>query len=126
MSRGAGRPARPETIDPELLEATRKALTQLGRDLAVPKGRYTDPMTGRQRTRPKPLELAVLAIQAQEALEVLAAQEVAFARDHDGTTWEQVGHAFDITMQAAHHRFVDKAKRTQPSSTSSDAVSVAR
>jgi hypothetical protein len=52
--------------------------------------------------------LAVLALEAQEALEVLAAREVALARDQDEMTWEQVGDAFGISTQSAHHRFARK------------------
>jgi hypothetical protein len=51
----------------------------------------------------------VLALQAQEALEVLAAREVALARDQDELTWERVGEAFGISTQSAHHRFARKA-----------------
>jgi len=108
MARSVGRPPRPETIDPELLAETSRALTRLGKDLNVPTGRYPDPATGKLRRRPRPLDLAVLAIQAQEALEVLAARQVAAAREHDGLTWEQVGEAFGISTQSAHHRFANK------------------
>ncbi len=108
MARSVGRPPRPTSIDPDLLEATSRALFQLGRDLAVPVGRYPDDETGKARTRPKPLALAVVALQAQEALEVVAAREVRFARNHDGLTWDQVGEAFGISAQSAHHRFATK------------------
>ena len=116
MARGVGRPPRPRSIDPELLEATRRALLQLGKDLRIPTGRYPDPLTGRARARARPLDLAVLAVQAQEALEVLAAQEVAFAREYDEVTWQQVGDVFGISTQSAHHRFAAKAARAHPSS----------
>jgi hypothetical protein len=109
MARRVGRPPRPRSIDPELLDATRRALLQLGKDLGLPRGRYVDPSTGRSRTRPEPLALAVLALQAQEALEVLAAREVALAREQDEMTWEQVGDAFEVSTQSAHHRFAKKA-----------------
>ena len=82
---------------------------QLGKDLDLPRGRYPEPSTGRVRSRPEPLPLAVLALQAQEALEVLAAREVGLARDQDELTWEQVGEAFGISTQSAHHRFAKKA-----------------
>ena len=82
---------------------------QLGKDLDLPRGRYLDPSTGRPRNRPEPLALAVLALEAQEALEVLAARDVALARDQDELTWEQVGDAFGISTQSAHHRFAKKA-----------------
>ncbi len=108
MARSVGRPPRPVKIDPELLAAASRALALLGRDMNVPTGRYPDPATGKLRRRPRPLDLAVLAIQAQEALEVLAAREVAAARESDGLTWEQVGEAFAISTQSAHHRFANK------------------
>jgi len=108
MARTVGRPPRPKSIDPALLEAARDALVQIGRDMDVPTGRYPDPATGRLRRRARPLDLAVLAIQTQEALEVLAAGEVGLARERDGLTWEQVGDAFDISTQSAHHRFANK------------------
>ncbi len=109
MARRVGRPPRPKSIDPALLDATRRALLQLGKDLDLPQGRYPEPSTGRLRSRPEPLALAVLALQAQEALEVLAAREVALARDQDELTWEHVGDAFEISTQSAHHRFAKKA-----------------
>lgn len=108
MPRTVGRPPRPTRIDPGLLDASQRALLALGKDVGVPTGRYPDPATRRARSRPKPLALAKLAIEAQEALEVLAAREVALAREHDGLTWEQVGAAFDISAQSAHHRFANK------------------
>jgi hypothetical protein len=39
---------------------------------------------------------------------VLAARKVAFARDRDEATWEQVGNTFGISTQSAHHRFAKK------------------
>jgi hypothetical protein len=89
---------------------------QLGKDLGLPSDQYVDSGSERPRRRPRPLDLAVLAVEAQEALEVLAAREVALARDQDGLTWEQVGDAFGISTQSAHHRFATKAARTQPTS----------
>jgi hypothetical protein len=108
MALGVGRPPRPQSIDPEFLDATRRALLQLGKDLGLPTGRYVDPASSQSPSRPKPLALAVLALEAQEALEVLAAREVAFARDREEATWEQVGNAFGISTQSAHHRFARK------------------
>ena len=122
MSRGVGRPPRPRSIEPRLLESTHRLLLQLGKELALPTGRYLEAGADRARSRPRPLDLAVLAIQAQEALEVLAAREVALARDHDGLTWEQVGDAFGISTQSAHHRFATKAARAQPSSGAAGSV----
>lgn len=105
MARSVGRPPRPSLIEPELLEAAHRALVQLGKELHLSTSRYPDATTGGHRSRPKPLALAVLAIEAQEALEVLAAQEVALAREHDAVTWADVGEAFEISAQSAHHRF---------------------
>lgn len=108
MARPVGRPARPTTIDPNLLAAAHEALLAIAKDLHLPADRYPDPTTGRPRRRVKPLALAKLAIEAQEALEVFAAQEVAAARELEGSTWEQVGEVFGISTQSAHHRFVRK------------------
>lgn len=108
MAKPVGRPARPTSIDPDLLAATRAALLAVAKDLRLPVDRYPDPMTGKTQRRVKPLELAKLAIDAQEALEVLASQEVASARELEGSTWEQVGEVFGITTQSAHHRFARK------------------
>ena len=116
MSRGVGRPPRPRSIEPRLLESTHGLLLQLGKDLGLPTVQYVDSGSGRARRRPRPLDLAVLAVEAQEALEVHAAREVALAREQDGLTWEQVGDAFGISTQSAHHRFAAKAARTQPTS----------
>jgi len=41
-------------------------------------------------------------------LELLAAQQIKSARDHDGVTWEEVGQAFDTTAQSAHTRFAHR------------------
>jgi hypothetical protein len=80
----------------------------MGKELGVPIASYRDRLTGRSRRRPQPLDLAVLAIAAQEALEVLAAREVASAREQGDVTWQQVGGAFGISTQSAHHRFAGK------------------
>ncbi len=108
MARPVGRPARPTTIDPNLLAATHAALLAVAKELRLPVDRYPDPMTGKPRPRVEPLALAKLAIDAQEALEVLAAQEVAASRELNGSTWEQVGQVFGISTQSAHHRFASK------------------
>ena len=50
-------------------------------------------------------KLAVLALRARDALELLAAEHVNRARELNGVTWEQVGERFDISMQSAHSRF---------------------
>lgn len=103
-----GRPARPTSVDADLKTATHAALLTIAKELGLPVDRYPDPVTGRLRRRVKPLSLAQLAIDTQEALEVLAAQEVAAARDLEGATWGQVGEAFGISTQSAHHRFANK------------------
>ena len=54
------------------------------------------------------LDLAVLAIELSQAMEWIAGEHVALARELDGVTWEDVGEAFGISMQSAHHRFRDR------------------
>jgi hypothetical protein len=49
----------------------------------------------------------VVALRLSEALEWVAAEQVALARRTDGVTWEDVGHAFGTSMQSAHARFRD-------------------
>jgi hypothetical protein len=105
MARNVGRPPRPISIDSDLLEATHRALLKLAKELGLSTGRYPDAATGGYRSRPKPLAVAVLALEAQEALEVLAAQEVELAREHDDVSWADISEAFGITTQSAHHRF---------------------
>jgi hypothetical protein len=108
MPRPVGRPARPTTIDPDLLAATHAALLAVAKELRLPVDRYPGPQTGESQRRVEPLALAKLAIDAQEALEVLAAREVAASRELEGSTWEQVGQVFGISTQSAHHRFARK------------------
>ena len=86
--------------------AVRRALLDLGRELGLPRGRYPDPSNSKRRTlQPDPLELAALAIEARDALELIAAEHVERARELDGLTWEQVGERFGTSMQSAHSRF---------------------
>ncbi len=63
--------------------------------------------TARARTDSRLAE-AVLAIRLAEALELLAGQEIARARDQYGLTWTVVGAAFDTSAQSAHSRFRDR------------------
>lgn len=90
------------------MTAVRKALLDVARELKLPTGRY--PATAASRAKrtpvqPCPLDLAVLAIEMSEALELVAAEHVNRARELDGVTWADVGEAFDTTMQSAHSRF---------------------
>lgn len=106
MPKRPGRPPKPTTIDGDLLEAVRRALQRLAKERAVPTARY--PVTSdphRAITQPQALDLAVLAVQAEAALEILAAELVAKARQHDDATWEHIGDAFGTSAQSAHVRF---------------------
>src|SRR4051812_15450936 len=97
MARGPGRPPKPTVIDGELMTAVRKALLQVVRDMQVPTDRYPAPTTedpSRKRTEPRALDLAVLPVQAEAALELIAAEQVSKARAYDDVTWEQIGDAF--------------------------------
>jgi hypothetical protein len=108
MAAGRGRPPKPTAIDGELMAAVRKALLQVARDMRVPTRRYpsaSGDASSRTRTEPLALDLAVLAVQAEAALEIIAAEQVAKAREHDEHTWEQVGQAFGTSAQSAHVRF---------------------
>jgi len=90
------------------MDAFRKALLQVARELRVPTDRYPAPSADdpqRLRSEPRALDLAVLAVHAEAALELLAAEQVAKAREHHGLTWEQIGDAFGTSAQAAHVRF---------------------
>jgi hypothetical protein len=107
MAKGPGRPPRPTEFDEATLAAARSALLDAGRQLRLPQVRTPSP-TRREPNRtvlaPRPLDLAVLALELGQALEAVAAEHVSRARD-GGVTWEQVGEAFGITMQSAHSRF---------------------
>lgn len=86
--------------------AVRHALLDLAREFALPRGHYPDPSNPMRNTvQPEPLELAALALEARDALELIAAEHVERAREFDGFTWEQIGLRFDTSMQAAHSRF---------------------
>ena len=88
------------------MSAARRALTDMARELGLPRGRLPDPDDPRRlKTQPDPLELAVLAVRVRDAFELLAAENVNRARELNGVTWEQVGERFDVSMQSAHSRF---------------------
>ena len=88
------------------MRAARRALDGAAREFGVVRGRYPDRSDPARLTlQPEPLACAVLAIEMAEALELIAAEEVERARELDGVTWEQVGEAFDTSMQSAHARF---------------------
>jgi hypothetical protein len=108
MARGPGRPAKPTSFDEAALTAARSALLDVARELRLPRVRYPAPTRrepNRTNTQPKHLDLAVLAIELSQALEWIASEHVALARELDEVTWEDVGEAFGISMQSAHHRF---------------------
>jgi len=106
MARAAGRPPNPTTIDGATMAAVRGVLLDLARELKLPRRHY--PVSKRSKRlvlQPPPLDLAVLAVKAAQALELVAAEHVQRARDLDGATWAQVGEAFGVTTQSAHSRF---------------------
>jgi len=106
MARAAGRPPNPTVIDGTTMAAVRRALLDIARQLRLPRRRY--PVSGRSKRlvlQPPPLDLAVLAVKAAQALELVAAEHVQRARDVDGVTWAQVGEAFGVSTQSAHSRF---------------------
>jgi|SRR5205809_5646522 len=108
MARGPGRPTRPTDFDEATLRAARRALLEAARELRLPKTRYPVPTRREPRrtiAQPRHLDLAVLAIELSQAMEWIAGEHVALARALDGSTWEDVGEAFGISMQSAHHRF---------------------
>ena len=106
MARRPGRPPNPTEIDDVTMVAVRRALLDLGRELGLPRGRYPDPSDPKRTTsQPVPLELAALATEARDALELIATEHVERARELDGLTWEQVGERFGTSMQSAHSRF---------------------
>ena len=59
--------------------------------------------------QPRHLDLAVLAVELSQAIVWVAGEHVAQACERDGVTWEDVGEAFRITSQSAHHRFRDQS-----------------
>jgi hypothetical protein len=106
MARRPGRPPNPTSIDDATMRVVRASLVDMARKLELPKGRYPDPDDPQATTtQPEPLELAVLALHARDALELIAAEHVNRARELDGVTWDQVGERFGTSMQSAHSRF---------------------
>jgi hypothetical protein len=91
-----------------MLAVARRALLDAADELRLPRVRTAAP-TRREPSRtvraPRHLDLAVLAIELGQAMEAIAAEYVAKARETDGVTWEQVGEVFGTTMQSAHARF---------------------
>ena len=106
VKRSVGRPPNRRDFDEDTMRVARRALEDGAKALGLPRGRYPDSNDpGRLRTRTRPLDTAVLAITLSQALEVVASEQVQLARKIDGSTWEEVGEAFDISMQSAHARF---------------------
>ena len=96
MTRPAGRPPKPDAsmIDPMVRKAAEEVLDHRAPTrraiVAAPAG---------------PFRRSVLAVRLAEALEVLAAEEIERVRSAKALGWKDVGDAFDITTQTAHHRF---------------------
>ena len=112
VPRGPGRPSKPAEFDEVKLSAARRTLMQVARELRLPQARY--PAASRREPKrtvaqPRHLELAVLALELSQALEWIAGEHVALARELDRVTWEDVGEAFGVSMQSAHHRFRDQS-----------------
>jgi hypothetical protein len=108
MTRGPGRPSKKTEFDDATLKAARRALLEVARELRLPRKRY--PVSTRREPNrtvelPRHLDIAVLALELSQALESLAGEHVTLARELDKVTWEDVGSAFEISMQSAHHRF---------------------
>ena len=108
MAQGPGRPAKPTEFDEATLKAARRALVDVARELRLPRVRYPA-STRREPERTveaaRHLDVAVLALKLSQVMERLAGEHVALARELDKVTWEDVGAAFGISMQSAHHRF---------------------
>jgi hypothetical protein len=112
MARGPGRPAKRTDFDEATLTAARRVLLEVARQLRLPQTTYAGPTRRAPRrtaAQPKHLDLAVLAIELSQAMEWIAGEHVALARELDGATWEDVGEVFGISMQSAHHRFRDRS-----------------
>ena len=108
MAQGPGRPAKPTEFDEATLKAARRALLDAASELRLPRVRYpASTRRGPKRTveAPRHLDVAVLALELSHVMERLAGEHVALARELDNVTWEDVGVAFGISMQSAHHRF---------------------
>jgi hypothetical protein len=110
VARGPGRPSKPTQFDVATVKAARRALLDIARGLRLPQARY--PASTRREPKatvslPRHLDVALLALELSQAMESLAGEYVALARELDGVTWEDVGEAFGVSMQSAHHRFRD-------------------
>ena len=108
MARGPGRPSKQTEFDEATLTAARRALLDAARALGLPRVRYpasTRREPKRTTAQPRHLDVAVLALTLSQAMEWLAGEHVGQARVLDDMTWEDVGAAFGISMQSAHHRF---------------------
>lgn len=106
MARGPGHPRKVTKIDSRTMRVARQALLDIADELRLPRGSYPESKrSSRSMSQPRPLDVAVLAIKVGQALELIAEEQVERARDLDGVTWEQVGEAFDVSMQSAHARF---------------------
>jgi hypothetical protein len=93
-------------MDRRTMRVAKRVLSEAAQEFRLPAGLYPAASGSRRLTaQPRPLALAVLAIQLGRALELLATEEVERAREFDGVTWEQVGEAFGVSMQSAHARF---------------------
>jgi hypothetical protein len=108
----AGRPPKQTKFEKSTLTAARTALLDAARELKLPLVRYPIPTRrdpDRTVLQPRHLDLAVLALELGQAIAWIAGEHVAQARDLDGVTWEDVGEAFGMTSQSAHHRFRDQS-----------------
>jgi hypothetical protein len=112
MAQGPGRPPKPTKFDDATLKAARRALFDVARGLRLPRVRY--PASTRREPKraveaPRHLDVAVLALELSQVMERLAGEHVALARELDEVTWGDVGVAFGISMQSAHHRFRERS-----------------
>ena len=108
MPRQPGRPPKPTEFDETTLRAARRALLEIAREVRLTRVRQAAPTRREpQRTvlQPQPLDLAALALEVGQAMELIAGEHVAQARERDGATWEQVGETLGVSMQSAHARF---------------------
>ena len=113
MARGSGRPPKLTDFDEATLQAARRGLLDIARELRLPRIRQAAPTTrDRHRTvlQPRHLDLAVLALKLCQVMESVAAEHITRARELDGATWEDVGAALGVTMQSAHSRFGTRAR----------------
>lgn len=115
MARASGRPPKLTEFDETTLRAVRRALLEIARELRLPRVRHAAPTTrdrGRTVLQPPHLDLAVLALELAQVMEVVAAEHVMSARELGGATWEDIGAALGVTMQSAHARFRDASARS--------------